>query len=106
MSRLAILLKVLFLGLMPNYDYQCDACGHTFEAFQRMSEAPLVKCPSCGKKKLRRLIGTGAGIIFKGGGFYETDYKRAGQKKESESKASEPAAKKAESAKKEPATKS
>jgi putative FmdB family regulatory protein len=62
---------------MPNYDYACSACGHTFEAFQMMSAKPLEKCPACGKKKLRRLIGTGAGIIFKGGGFYETDYKKS-----------------------------
>ena len=83
---------------MPNYDYCCDACGHTFEAFQMMSAAPLVECPACGKKKLRRLIGTGAGIIFKGGGFYETDYKRSGEKKESEAKPAEPAKKSAPAA--------
>jgi len=62
---------------MPTYDYRCDACGHRFEAFQSMSEAALEACPACGKPKLRRLIGAGAGIIFKGSGFYETDYKRA-----------------------------
>ncbi len=60
---------------MPTYDYQCDACGHTMELFQSMSASPKRKCPACGKLKLRRLIGTGAGIIFKGGGFYETDYR-------------------------------
>jgi putative FmdB family regulatory protein len=61
---------------MPTYDYVCDACEHAFEEFQSMSAKPLKKCPACGKMKLRRLIGAGAGIIFKGSGFYETDYKR------------------------------
>jgi len=61
---------------MPTYEYECDACGHTMEAFQSMSDKPLRKCPKCGKLKLQRLIGAGAGIIFKGSGFYETDYKR------------------------------
>ena len=60
---------------MPTYDYRCDACGHTFEEFQSFSEQPLKKCPACGKKKLVRLFGTGAGVIFKGSGFYETDYR-------------------------------
>ena len=62
---------------MPTYDYRCEACGHTFDAFQKMSDPLLVECPACGAPKLRRLIGSGAGIIFKGSGFYETDYKRA-----------------------------
>jgi putative FmdB family regulatory protein len=61
---------------MPTYDYECDACGHKFEEFQSFSEAPLKKCPACKKSKLRRLIGTGAAVVFKGSGFYETDYKR------------------------------
>lgn len=61
---------------MPTYEYECEACGHSFEEFQYMSDAPLTKCPKCKKKKLARLIGAGAGIIFKGSGFYETDYKR------------------------------
>ena len=60
---------------MPTYDYLCDACGHKFEEFQMMSEAMLTKCPECKKKKLRRLIGSGSSIIFKGSGFYETDYR-------------------------------
>lgn len=60
---------------MPTYDYVCDACRHEFEEFQYMSEDALTKCPKCGKKKLRRLIGTGAAIIFKGSGFYQTDYR-------------------------------
>lgn len=61
---------------MPTYDYVCDACGHQFEAFQSMSEAKLRKCPECKRLKLRRLVGAGAGLIFKGSGFYETDYKK------------------------------
>ena len=67
---------------MPTYDYVCDACKHEFEEFQMMSAKPLKKCPECGKNKLRRLIGTGAGIIFKGSGFYETDYRSAGYNKD------------------------
>jgi len=66
---------------MPTYDYQCQACDHTFEAFQSITAKPLKKCPECGKQKLARLIGTGAGIIFKGSGFYETDYRSEGYKK-------------------------
>jgi putative FmdB family regulatory protein len=61
---------------MPTYQYECDACGHSFEIFHSMQEAKLKKCPKCGKLKLQRLIGAGSGIIFKGSGFYETDYKR------------------------------
>jgi putative FmdB family regulatory protein len=60
---------------MPTYEYKCDACGHAFEKFQQMSAAPIKKCPKCGKSKVRRLIGTGAGLIFKGSGFYITDYR-------------------------------
>lgn len=60
---------------MPTYEYECAHCGHTFEAFQKMSDKPLSKCPKCGKK-IRRLIGSGAGIIFKGSGFYATDYRK------------------------------
>jgi putative FmdB family regulatory protein len=61
---------------MPTYDYVCKECGHEFEYFQKMSDGVLRKCPECGRLKLKRLMGTGAGIIFKGSGFYETDYKR------------------------------
>lgn len=63
---------------MPTYDYECQACGHSLEAFHSMSAEPLTTCPDCGKDELRRQIGTGAGIVFKGSGFYETDYKRSG----------------------------
>ncbi|HZP61346.1 MAG TPA: zinc ribbon domain-containing protein [Opitutaceae bacterium] len=67
---------------MPTYDYLCSKCGHQFEAFQSMKDAPLIKCPQCGRKSLKRLLGGGAGLIFKGSGFYETDYKKASVKKE------------------------
>jgi putative FmdB family regulatory protein len=60
---------------MPTYEYKCRDCGYRFEKFQQMSDKPLKKCPECAGK-LRRLIGTGAGIIFNGSGFYENDYKR------------------------------
>ena len=60
---------------MPTYDYICRACGHEFELFQQMSDPVKRKCPDCGKPKLERLIGIGAGVLFKGGGFYETDYR-------------------------------
>lgn len=63
---------------MPTYDYVCDACEHRFEEFQSMKDAALTVCPKCSKPKLRRLIGGGAGIIFKGSGFYVTDYKKNG----------------------------
>jgi putative FmdB family regulatory protein len=60
---------------VPTYDYRCKACGHELEMFQSMSEGPKRKCPECGALKLQRLIGAGAGILFKGSGFYETDYR-------------------------------
>ena len=60
---------------MPTYDYHCEACGADFELFQSITANPIKKCPECGKNRVRRLIGTGAGIIFKGSGFYQTDYR-------------------------------
>jgi putative FmdB family regulatory protein len=69
---------------MPTYDYECDACGHTFEKFQSIKASPVRKCPSCGKLKVRRLLGTGAGIIFKGSGFYQTDYRSDSYRKAAE----------------------
>ncbi len=69
---------------MPTYDYQCDACQHEFELFQRISEDPIRKCPECKKNKLRRLFGTGAAVVFKGSGFYETDYRSDSYKKGAE----------------------
>ena len=65
---------------MPTYDYKCDACGHAFEHFQSMTSDPIRKCPKCAKMKVKRLIGTGAGLIFKGSGFYITDYRDQGYK--------------------------
>jgi putative FmdB family regulatory protein len=74
---------------MPTYDYVCEACGHKEEIFQRMSDEALKACTQCKRKKFRRLIGTGAGILFKGSGFYETDYRSsnyaADAKKDSDS---------------------
>jgi putative FmdB family regulatory protein len=79
---------------MPTYDYVCDACEHAFEEFQNFNDEVLSKCPRCGKKKLRRLFGSGAAILFKGSGFYETDYRsesyKTAAKKDQE--ASKPAA--------------
>jgi putative FmdB family regulatory protein len=76
---------------MPTYDYVCDACEHEFEEFQSFHDEPLKKCPKCGKKKLRRLFGTGAAVLFKGSGFYETDYRSDSYK--SAAKADQEAAK-------------
>lgn len=72
---------------MPTYEYKCDNCDHLFEIYQSMKDDKLTKCPECGKETLRRLIGTGSGLIFKGSGFYLTDYKN----KPSEKSASSPA---------------
>lgn len=66
---------------MPTYDYECQACGHAWELFQSMKDDPVKSCPKCKKRKAKRLMGLGAGLIFKGSGFYETDYKRAGSGK-------------------------
>src|SRR5438046_10735624 len=66
---------------MPTYEYHCDACEHNFDEFQSMSDRPLRKCPSCGKNKLRRVFGAGAAVLFKGSGFYETDYRSESYKK-------------------------
>lgn len=60
---------------MPTYEYQCKKCGHAFEKFQGMQDKPIRRCPKC-RSVVKRLIGAGAGIIFKGSGFYETDYRR------------------------------
>jgi putative FmdB family regulatory protein len=60
---------------MPTYEYECLKCQHRFEKFQGIKDKPLEVCPRCGGK-LKRLIGTGVGIIFKGKGFYHTDYKK------------------------------
>jgi putative FmdB family regulatory protein len=84
---------------MPTYDYVCQACEHSFEEFQSITAKSLRKCPECGKLKLKRLIGTGAGVIFKGSGFYETDYRSDNYKKsaKAESDSAKPKSDKAES---------
>jgi putative FmdB family regulatory protein len=69
---------------MPTYDYECDACGHEFELFQGINDPLERKCPKCNKLKLRRLFGTGAAVVFKGSGFYETDYRSESYKKGAE----------------------
>jgi putative FmdB family regulatory protein len=73
---------------MPTYEYRCENCGVEFEQFQSITAKPLRKCKQCGKNSLKRLIGTGAGVIFKGSGFYETDYRsesyKQAQKKETD----------------------
>ncbi|HQP91609.1 MAG TPA: zinc ribbon domain-containing protein [Candidatus Omnitrophota bacterium] len=61
---------------MPTYDYECKACGHAFERTHSMTAEPIKKCPKCGKNKVIRLIGSGSGVIFKGSGFYATDYRK------------------------------
>ncbi len=84
---------------MPTYDYICKECEHEWELFQTMKSKPIRKCPDCGKLKAQRLIGAGAGIIFKGSGFYQTDYRSSSYKKGAE------AAKKVKSESKEAAKK-
>ena len=69
---------------MPTYDYACDGCQHTFEQWQSFKDDVLTQCPACKKKKLRRLIGTGAAIVFKGSGFYDTDYRQKDEAKKAE----------------------
>ena len=66
---------------MPTYEYECKSCKYKFEKFQSMSDAPIKVCPKCGKE-LRKLIGSGSGVIFKGTGFYETDYKCPAKQKQ------------------------
>ena len=66
---------------MPTYEYICEECGYEFEQFQSITAKPLRKCPKCGKVRLKRLIGVGSGVIFKGSGFYETDYRSESYKK-------------------------
>ena len=66
---------------MPTYEYQCDACDHLFELYQGINDPKKRKCPECGKLKLRRLLGTGSAVVFKGSGFYQTDYRSDSYKK-------------------------
>lgn len=69
---------------MPTYEYECAACGHTWEDFQQITENPKRRCPECKRLKAKRLIGTGAAVLFRGAGFYETDYRSAEYKREAE----------------------
>jgi len=69
---------------MPTYDYECSSCGHRFEEFQSITASPLEKCPKCGRK-VSRLIGNGSGIIFRGSGFYQTDYRSKEYKEKAKS---------------------
>ncbi|MAG55995.1 MAG: FmdB family transcriptional regulator [Planctomycetes bacterium] len=91
---------------MPTYDYVCTACNHKEEIFQSMSDKPKRTCPACKARKFKRLIGTGAAVIFKGSGFYETDYRsdsyKADQKKDTEAGSSD---KKSESSSKDSSSK-
>ena len=65
---------------MPTYEYECGACSHRFEKYQSMTEKAIKKCPQCGKAKAMRMISGGAGVLFKGSGFYQTDYRSKGYK--------------------------
>ena len=67
---------------MPTYEYACNACGHEFELFQNISDKPKRTCPKCGKRRAKRLISSGGGILFRGSGFHETDYRSDGYKKQ------------------------
>ena len=69
---------------MPTYEYECEACGHAFDLFQQMSDAVKRKCPKCHKRSLQRRVGIGAGVLFKGSGFYETDYRSDSYRKAAE----------------------
>jgi putative FmdB family regulatory protein len=92
---------------MPTYEYVCEACGHALEIFHGMSEAPRRKCPACGKPRLVRKIGTGAGVIFKGSGFYLTDYRsdsyKQAEKAEGGASETKPAEKPAQAGEPQPA---
>jgi len=73
---------------MPTYDYICESCGYEFERFQSIAARPIRKCPNCDKATLKRLIGAGSGVIFKGAGFYQTDYRSESYKKAEKSEKS------------------
>ncbi len=81
---------------MPTYEYECGACDHKWELFQSITAAPVKKCPACGKSKARRLIGAGASIIFKGSGFYATDYRSESYKKAAKAESDAASGKKSE----------
>ncbi len=86
---------------MPTYEYECTKCDHAFEKFQSMNDEPLKRCPEC-RCKVRRLLGTGAGIIFKGSGFYETDYRGSGYESDKKADSSKPPSKSDKSKSKKP----
>ncbi|MCA9242738.1 MAG: zinc ribbon domain-containing protein [Phycisphaerales bacterium] len=69
---------------MPTYEYRCEACGHELEIFQSITAKPIKQCPNCGQKKLARLISAGGGVLFRGSGFYETDYRSESYKQAAE----------------------
>jgi len=77
---------------MPTYEYRCSACGHQFEDFQSISAEPFEICPECGRSSLKRMFGGGGGMIFKGSGFYLTDYKKTGSTQSSNTKSPSPTA--------------
>lgn len=79
---------------MPTYEYECQSCGYHFERFQKMTDEPLTQCPKC-KSGVRRIIGQGAGIIFRGPGFYATDYRKSSYKEKEKQEAAVPACDKA-----------
>lgn len=78
---------------MPTYDYECSACEHRFEHFQKITDDPLAVCPKCKRKKLIRLFGTGAAVMFKGSGFYQTDYRSESYKRAASSDQASPTGK-------------
>ena len=88
---------------MPTYEYACSACGHTFEEFQSIKSKPTIVCPKCKKREVKRLISGGAGFLFKGSGFYSTDYRKPGYteaaKKDSSTVTNAPVASKSEATK-------
>jgi len=90
---------------MPTYDYICESCGYEFERFQSITARPIRKCPNCDKFSLKRLIGAGSGVIFKGSGFYQTDYRSESYKKAEKSEKTKTEKKKTEKKKTETKTK-
>jgi putative FmdB family regulatory protein len=76
---------------MPTYEYECPKCGHRFERFQSITDKPVKTCPKCKGRKVKRLIGTGGAILFKGSGFYATDYRSESFKKEAKKESAPPA---------------
>jgi putative FmdB family regulatory protein len=84
---------------MPTYDYECNGCGHSFELFQSINQPVQRTCPECRRPRLKRLFGTGAAVVFRGSGFYQTDYRSDSYKKAAEADSSKPAETNSESGK-------